>query len=268
MEDQVAAINVQGKYFCPLSLRMQKSIWRHIRLKKGFINLEQLSQVPHNNCMLHSSHVYVAFEVFATTKQGGYKLKIPTMLLSEKERTRNRFARTRSEVFAVDKKRMAAKDIIQEEDLDECSNKEVKKAKKKHCKKKKKYQVRNENECNEMDEDLHDNDDDDDDEYEDEYVTNPAAMSKTVTATSTGSSNSSSSPVLAQKIYSALQEDILSLSQDAERNLLPPFTSFRMSEDDNMLHLVHRMRRQCPVLCSEENREKLVFQLLSMLNAK
>jgi hypothetical protein len=45
VHDQVPAINVQGKYFCPLSLRMQKSIWRHIRLKKGFINLEKLSQV-------------------------------------------------------------------------------------------------------------------------------------------------------------------------------------------------------------------------------
>ena len=78
----------------------------------------------------------------------------------------------------------------------------------------------------------------------------------------------SSSPVLAQKIYSALQEDILSLSEEAEKNLLPPFTSFCMSEDDNMQHLVHSMRRQCPVLCREENRESLVFQLLSMLDSK
>lgn len=44
VEDQVPAINVNGKYFCPLSLRMQKSIWRHIRLRKGFVNLERLSQ--------------------------------------------------------------------------------------------------------------------------------------------------------------------------------------------------------------------------------
>lgn len=42
--DQIPAINVNGQYR-GLSLRMQKSIWRHIRLKKGFVNLETLSQV-------------------------------------------------------------------------------------------------------------------------------------------------------------------------------------------------------------------------------
>jgi hypothetical protein len=66
LQDQVPAIRVNGQYRT-LSLRMQKSIWRHIRLKKGFVNRERLSQ-------------------------GGYKLKIPTLLLNEKERTRNRFA--------------------------------------------------------------------------------------------------------------------------------------------------------------------------------
>lgn len=66
VEDQIPAINVNGKYRT-LSLRMQKSIWKHVRLRQGFVNLENLSQ-------------------------GGYKLKIPTMLLCEKERTRNRFA--------------------------------------------------------------------------------------------------------------------------------------------------------------------------------
>lgn len=44
VEDQVPAIKVNGQYRT-LSLRMQKSIWRHIRLKKGFVNLESLSQV-------------------------------------------------------------------------------------------------------------------------------------------------------------------------------------------------------------------------------
>ena len=44
VEDQVPAINVNGQYR-GLSLRMQKSIWRHVRLKKGFVNLESLSQV-------------------------------------------------------------------------------------------------------------------------------------------------------------------------------------------------------------------------------
>ena len=42
--DQIPAINVNGQYR-GLSLRMQKSIWRHIRLRKGFVNLERLSQV-------------------------------------------------------------------------------------------------------------------------------------------------------------------------------------------------------------------------------
>jgi hypothetical protein len=66
VEDQIPAINVHGKYRT-LSLRMQKSIWKHVRLRQGFVNLENLSQ-------------------------GGFKLKIPTMLLCEKERTRHRFA--------------------------------------------------------------------------------------------------------------------------------------------------------------------------------
>ena len=44
VHDQIPAINVNGQYRI-LSLRMQKSIWRHIRLKKGFVNLENLSQV-------------------------------------------------------------------------------------------------------------------------------------------------------------------------------------------------------------------------------
>lgn len=45
IDQQVPAINVNGKYFCSLSLRMQKSIWRHVRLRKGFVNKERLSQV-------------------------------------------------------------------------------------------------------------------------------------------------------------------------------------------------------------------------------
>lgn len=56
---------VKGKHCC-LSLRMMKAIWRHIRLKKGFVNIEPLSQ-------------------------GGHKLKIPQLLLQEKRRTQQRF---------------------------------------------------------------------------------------------------------------------------------------------------------------------------------
>ena len=44
VEDQVPAIQVNGVYR-GLSLRMQKCIWKHIRLKRGFVNLENLSQV-------------------------------------------------------------------------------------------------------------------------------------------------------------------------------------------------------------------------------
>ena len=44
VEDQIPAINVKGEYKQP-SLRMLKSIFRHVRLRKGFVNLESLSQV-------------------------------------------------------------------------------------------------------------------------------------------------------------------------------------------------------------------------------
>jgi hypothetical protein len=48
VEDQVPAIRVNGMYR-GLSLRMQKCIWKHIRLKQGFVNLENLSQVRLSN---------------------------------------------------------------------------------------------------------------------------------------------------------------------------------------------------------------------------
>lgn len=65
VEDQIPCIMV-GNKFCALSLRMMKSIWRHVRLRKGFVNMEPLSH-------------------------GGAKLKIPSLLLQEKIRTQNRF---------------------------------------------------------------------------------------------------------------------------------------------------------------------------------
>ena len=58
-------LRIRGQYF-RLSLRMMKSIWRHVRLKKGFVNVER---APY----------------------GGMKLKIPTLLLTEKMRTQSRF---------------------------------------------------------------------------------------------------------------------------------------------------------------------------------
>ena len=62
---QVPVIRVGDKY-CTLSLRMMKSVWRHVRLKKEFVNQEPLPQ-------------------------GGSKLRIPNILLLEKIRTQTRF---------------------------------------------------------------------------------------------------------------------------------------------------------------------------------
>ncbi len=57
VEDQIPAINVNGQYR-GLSLRMQKSIWRHVRLKKGFVNLENLSQVKNDWGELICNHIF------------------------------------------------------------------------------------------------------------------------------------------------------------------------------------------------------------------
>jgi hypothetical protein len=64
VKDQVPCILYKGKYYS-LSLRMQKAIYRHIRLKKGFKNEE--------------------------TVDGMAKLRIPDVLLKEKMRTQSRF---------------------------------------------------------------------------------------------------------------------------------------------------------------------------------
>jgi hypothetical protein len=55
-----------GEVLFPLSLRMQKAVWRHVRLKKDYVNIEPMSH-------------------------GGFKLKIPHLLLREKVRTQARF---------------------------------------------------------------------------------------------------------------------------------------------------------------------------------
>ena len=64
VKDQISCIQYKGKYYS-LSLRMQKAIYRHIRLKRGFKNEE--------------------------TVDGMAKLKIPDVLLKEKMRTQSRF---------------------------------------------------------------------------------------------------------------------------------------------------------------------------------
>ena len=65
VQDQMPAIRVRDSFFT-ISLRMMKAIWRHVRLKKGFENIER---APY----------------------GGLKLKIPVSLLAEKLRTQSRF---------------------------------------------------------------------------------------------------------------------------------------------------------------------------------
>jgi hypothetical protein len=64
-EEMFPAIRVRENYFT-LSLRMMKAVWRHVRLKKGFVNSED---VPHV----------------------GTLLRIPRVLLLEKLRTQERF---------------------------------------------------------------------------------------------------------------------------------------------------------------------------------
>jgi hypothetical protein len=65
VEDQIPAIRVNDAFYS-MSLRMMKAIWRHVRLRKGFDNVER-------------------------SPYGGMKLKIPTSLLAEKLRTQSRF---------------------------------------------------------------------------------------------------------------------------------------------------------------------------------
>lgn len=65
VEDMFPAIRIRDGYYT-LSLRMMKAVWRHVRLKKGFVNTES---VPHV----------------------GTLLRIPRVLLLEKLRTQERF---------------------------------------------------------------------------------------------------------------------------------------------------------------------------------
>ena len=65
VQDQIPAIRWSDGFYS-ISLRMMKAIWRHVRLKKGFANVER---APY----------------------GGEKLKIPVTLLAEKLRTQSRF---------------------------------------------------------------------------------------------------------------------------------------------------------------------------------
>lgn len=59
------AIKIKDQFYT-LSLRMMKAVWRHVRLKKGFVNEEFIPHV-------------------------GNILRIPNILLQEKIRTQERF---------------------------------------------------------------------------------------------------------------------------------------------------------------------------------
>jgi hypothetical protein len=147
-------------------------------------------------------------EVCKCLLQGGYKLKIPTMLLSEKERTRNRFARIRQPA-------PASSMIVDEEE---------------------------------------DDSDEGNDNKQEELNVQEACSSH------------GQSPVLAQKIVSFVEEDILCLAHQAEKGLLPAYTLFTMTERDHLQHLVNEMRKECPSLCCNgDKREEFVFTMLSML---
>jgi hypothetical protein len=65
VDDQFPTIRVRQKY-CKLSLRLQKALFRHIRLGKGFVNREK-------------------------TPDGIVKLRIPTSLFTDKKKTATRF---------------------------------------------------------------------------------------------------------------------------------------------------------------------------------
>ena len=63
--DQFPAIRIRD-HFYTMSLRMMKAVWRHVRLKKNFVNRETIPHV-------------------------GVKLRIPEVLLVEKMLTQQRF---------------------------------------------------------------------------------------------------------------------------------------------------------------------------------
>jgi hypothetical protein len=63
--EQFPAIRIHDHYYT-MSLRMMKAVWRHVRLKKNFVNRETIPHV-------------------------GIKLRIPEVLLVEKMRTQQRF---------------------------------------------------------------------------------------------------------------------------------------------------------------------------------
>jgi hypothetical protein len=65
VDDQFPTIRV-GQRYCKLSLRLQKALFRHVRLQRDFVNRER-------------------------TPDGVLKLRIPTALFMDKKKTASRF---------------------------------------------------------------------------------------------------------------------------------------------------------------------------------
>jgi hypothetical protein len=65
VDDQFPTMRV-GKRYCKLSLRLQKALFRHVRLQRGFVNRERCPD-------------------------GVEKLRIPTTLYTDKKKTATRF---------------------------------------------------------------------------------------------------------------------------------------------------------------------------------
>jgi len=88
VNDQIPCIEYQNQMH-GLSLRMQKAVWRHVRLKRDWQNVELVSS-------------------------GKTKLKIPVILLREKLRTQTRFNKMKN---SRDNKREGSKQIMSSSSL-------------------------------------------------------------------------------------------------------------------------------------------------------
>ena len=72
---QIPVVNVNGNYIQP-SVKLEKAIFRHIRLTRNFQNFELL-------------------------EDGRKKLRIPLRLLQEKQRTSNKFSVSTSKIYIL-----------------------------------------------------------------------------------------------------------------------------------------------------------------------
>lgn len=73
-------------------------------------------------------------------------------------------------------------------------------------------------------------------------------------------------PMLARKVCMALQEDILSLKDDAEKGFLPEFTSFSINEESNLDFIIHKIRKVRTASILMLSTLKIFFNLLTLTN--